>query len=84
MQVTACEKESSKEFLLTGCHFFCWHVKILGVTTFRQQGMIKLPEQGRRVAYGSNREEYQKGAFGKRVYPGAAGAEIKCDAKYDF
>ena len=32
MQVTACEKESSKEFLLTGCHFFCWHVKILGVT----------------------------------------------------
>lgn len=22
MQVTACEKESSKEFLLTGCHFF--------------------------------------------------------------
>ena len=46
--------------------------------------MIKLSEQGRGVAYESNREEYQQGAFGKRVDPGAAGAEIKCDAKYDF
>ena len=46
--------------------------------------MIKLPEQGRGVAYESDREKYQKSAGRKRVYPGAVGTEIKCDAKYDF
>ena len=46
--------------------------------------MIKLPEEGRGVAYESDREKYQKSADRKGIYAGTAGTEIKCDAKYDF
>ena len=46
--------------------------------------MIKLPEHGRGVAYESDRKEHQKGAVRKGIHSGAVGAEVMCDAKYDF
>ena len=46
--------------------------------------MDKYEIRGRGVTYESDRKEHQKGAVRKGIHSGTVGAEVMCDAEYDF